>query len=481
MRYGLHAVLLSVVFPAASVASGIAQSRAAIAKITVHSDLKKSPGTAFVVTILNRTAYLVTSAQVVAGDRTPTVQFEASPRRAFHSIALTLPYADSHSGLALLAVANPPAGIHALTSAGAATIAQGDKVLIAGYSDMVETSVERTDGLDLILSRQIDAGSFGAPVLSRDEVVGMVYGNKSASGTAISSELVRLFLRETGLAWGAPPSPSAGTTRLNPRDGLTYAWIPPGEFVMGCSKDASGKDDPECYPDEKPAHPVKLSKGFWIGQTEVTVAAWELFRAASFDQPFLPTKDNYGRSLNTDASNSQLPVTTVMWDEAQAFCKWAGADGLKLPTEAQWEYAARAGSSDPRYDRLDDIAWFADNSGSSRIDSTALWREDQLKYGNRLFANGNGPKPVAARQRNAWSLHDTLGNVWEWTADKYSDKYYSPKLAVDPTGPKTGDDRVLRGGAWNLLPRYIRVSFRAYVSPDNRGNNIGFRCAGELQ
>src|ERR1017187_3946623 len=110
----------------------------------------------------------------------------------------------------------------------------------------------------------------------------------------------------------AEPAPRA--TKKNPRDGLAYVWIPPGEFMMGCSKDATGKDDPECYDNEKPAHNVKISRGFWIGQTEVTVAAYEKFRQDQ-NKPALPTEDGDGRKLNTAAGNPNLPAEAVTRSE----------------------------------------------------------------------------------------------------------------------------------------------------------------------
>ncbi len=275
----------------------------------------------------------------------------------------------------------------------------------------------------------------------------------------------------------AAKEPVAGTTKRNPKDGLTYVWIPPGDFMMGCSKDAAGKDDSECDTDEKPAHNVKISRGFWIGQTEVTVAAYEKFRQDR-NKPALSTEDTLGRKINTGAGNPNLPVVAVTWDEAKDYCEWAG--GLRLPWEAEWEYAARAGDTRPRYGEIDAIAWYGDNSGRSQIDSAQWWKEDQSKYAERLFKNGNGPHPVAERSnsQNAWNLYDTLGNVWEWCADWYDEKYYSEKISIDPHGPGAGKYRVLRGGSWDYDPGDVRVSNRDRSGPASRNDYGGFRCAG---
>jgi hypothetical protein len=167
-----------------------------------------------------------------------------------------------------------------------------------------------------------------------------------------------------------PPSLTAGPKRTNPKDGLIYVWIPPGTFRMGCSL-----GDNECYA-EAPAHDVTITKGFWIGQTEVTQEAY----------------------LKVTASNSsglkgvKLPVETISWYDADDYCRGVGG---RLPTEAQWEYAARAGSTASRYGEIDQIAWYAKNSGDETHD-------------------------VGQKAPNTWGLYDTLGNVWEWTEDWYA-------------------------------------------------------------
>ena len=298
-----------------------------------------------------------------------------------------------------------------------------------------------------------------------------------------AATLVAIVRDRIGAIEGAAKTagePAPGVTKKNPRDGLTYVWIPPGGFTMGCSKDATGKDDPECWEGEKPAHNVKISRGFWIGQAEVTVAAYEKFRQDR-NMPVLRTEDSVGRKLNTAAGDPNLPAVAVTWEEAQGYCEWAG--GLRLPWEAEWEYAARAGDTRPRYGETDDIAWYGDNSGRSHINSTQWWNKDKSKYDERLFKNGNRPHPVAERpnSQNGWNLYDTLGNVWEWVADWYDEKYYSQKVSLDPHGPGTGKGRVLRGGSWVSSPRFVRVSDRVGGGPSNRDGSFGFRCAGELR
>jgi hypothetical protein len=129
--------------------------------------------------------------------------------------------------------------------------------------------------------------------------------------------------------------------RLNPKDGLQYVWLQPGEFIMGCSP-----GDSECEPDESPPHVVVLKKGFWIGQTEVTQQAYERV---------------VGRNPSIYKGGGQCPVNDVSWEDAVAFCEKVG---LRLPTEAEWEYAARGGCEKERYGVLDEIAWYGPNAGN---------------------------------------------------------------------------------------------------------------------
>ena len=184
-------------------------------------------------------------------------------------------------------------------------------------------------------------------------------------------------------------SPVSQTTgmqvRENAKDGLNYVWIPSGTFTMGCSP-----GDDRCRGNEKPPHTVTLSKGFWIGQTEVTVGAYKRFTEATGHQ--MPSGPNFHGVW----MNSNMPIVYVSWNDAHDYCTWAGG---RLPTEAEWEYAARGGSAEPRYGNLDEIAWSTNNSGSH-------------------------PHEVAQKRANGFGLYDTLGNVIEWVNDWYGQDYY---------------------------------------------------------
>ena len=221
-------------------------------------------------------------------------------------------------------------------------------------------------------------------------------------------------------------------------EAVEWVPLPPGEFLMGCSS-----AEAECAEDEQPAHRVRIAEGVQLARHEVTQALWQAVM---------------GRNPSTFASPDR-PVEQVSWDDVQEFLAVLNGRGdgfyYRLPTEAEWEYAARAGASGPYHGELDAVAWYAGNAG------------DQTH-------------PVGLKQPNAWGLHDMHGNVWEWCQDRYEPDYYQ-KLAgapaVDPRGPSTGEYRVLRGGSWYRFLWFLRASSRLGVRPSSRYPHVGFRCA----
>ena len=323
------------------------------------------------------------------------------------------------------------------------------------------------------------AAAAAATVTPRDNPASSAAGAGATDVAPVPLEAGPPAVAGTDVA-GAGAGPSAGATKVNAKDGLTYVWIPPGSFQMDASPGCS-----VCDPDdEKPPHKVAITRGFWMGQTPVTQAA-------------------YQRVTGSNPSHfhgEQLPVETVDWDQAAVYCS---AVGMRLPTEAEWEYAARAettgsfycdacdylatqewyaaraGTTGSIHGDLGSIAWYADNSGNQRIDSATLMRDDKAHFGDRLKSNGNQTHPVRQKQPNAWKLYDMLGNVWQWTADWYDEHYYQHSEGQDPKGPASGQIRVFRGGSWTDLPGVLRVSNRVGDRPSSRKFNVGFRCAGE--
>jgi formylglycine-generating enzyme required for sulfatase activity len=284
----------------------------------------------------------------------------------------------------------------------------------------------------------------------------------------------RFYFRQGRVVAPDPEPPRAEgpqplDVRTNSKDGQRYVFLPAGKFRMGCSP------DDYCTASEKPPREVELTRPFWIAQTEVTVAAYERYRKAT-GKPALVDADLYGRKLNAAANDHRLPVVQIRWEAANDFCAWAG---MRLPTAAEFEYAARANIAAPRYGPVNEVAWYADNAGNRTIDSSKLEKAYSKEYGKQLADNGNGPKPVALKQPNAFLLYDMLGNVAEWTEDWYREDYYQRAEPRDPKGPPSGEQREARGGSWEDPPMYVNASTRYPVNPTVQSNATGFRCAGD--
>ena len=220
-------------------------------------------------------------------------------------------------------------------------------------------------------------------------------------------------------------APQLGDSKINPKDGLKYLWIPPGKFTEGCST-----GDNDCYEDELPQRNITLTKGFWLGDTEVTQAA---------SQKIMRKNPSWFKGPT-------LPVEEILWDDADRYCR---AIGGRLPTEAEWEYAARAGTTEPRYGDLDKVAWH---------------------YGNSNLTS----HPVGLKEPNAFGLHDMLGNVLEWTHTWYTVQL--SQETTDPQGPRDAEFKSLKGGSWWDYPPLVRSSFRSRIEPEHTDRNIGFRC-----
>jgi len=255
------------------------------------------------------------------------------------------------------------------------------------------------------------------------------------------------WLREIAKNWNSPA--------MNPQDGLEYVWVGAGSFHMGCVL-----DDPDCDDDEKPRHQVTLTRGFWIGRTEVTVAAYEHF--ASVGGTGMPEAP----SFNPNWHDRTHPIVNVSWNEASAYCEWAGG---RLPSEAEWERAARGKHEGLRY------PW-----GNSITHEDANYGEEDGGAGRALGRDRwVNTAPVASFDPNDWGLYDMAGNVMEWVKDWYSDNYFATTPAIDPRGPTTGKGRVIKGGSWQNSPRLLRVSWRIGATQGFKSPYIGFRCVSD--
>jgi formylglycine-generating enzyme required for sulfatase activity len=211
--------------------------------------------------------------------------------------------------------------------------------------------------------------------------------------------------------------------------GMTFVLIPSGTFIMGSNASGAGSH-------EKPPHAVTISRSFFMATTEVNQAQW---KEVMGNQP-------------SNFEGDELPVEQVRWDDAKEFVRKLnakeGTNRYRLPTEAEWEYACRAGSTEDRDGEMAGVAWYQPNSGGTS-------------------------HPVAQKQANAWGLYDMLGNVYEWCED-WKDAYPGENV-TDPRGPSDGRGRVVRGGSWYVHANRTRCYFRDFFTPDYRHGDVGFR------
>ncbi len=215
-------------------------------------------------------------------------------------------------------------------------------------------------------------------------------------------------------------------------------YIPPGTFQLGSPSSEWGRDDDERQ------HGVKLIRGFYLGVTEVTQVQWRKVMGSS---------PSYFKNCD------ECPVEQVSWEDCQEFIRrlnrMEGTAKYRLPTEAQWEYACRAGCQGAycfgnNSDKLDQYAWYSN------------------KYRGKTH-------PVAGKKPNAWGLYDMHGNVWEWCSDWYGD--YPSGSVTDPDGPSTGSRRVSRGGSWVSSAGGCRSAYRSNVDLSYRSSSLGFRLS----
>ena len=227
---------------------------------------------------------------------------------------------------------------------------------------------------------------------------------------------------------GVQPQP--GESRVF--DGIEFVWMPAGEFLMGAKSS-------EAILGGRPLTRVRISRGFYLGKHEVTQAEWQAVMGSNPSECY--------------DCGSDYPVEKVSWDDVQEFIAklnaTVGQERYRLPTEAEWEYAARAGTNLDRYGNLDAIAWYGKNSGRR-------------------------PHPVGQKAPNAWGLYDMLGNVAEVTHDYWYGAYPGGEV-TDPRGPVSGSSRVVRGGSWLGYADHCRASYRESTTPDFRAPFYGFR------
>jgi formylglycine-generating enzyme required for sulfatase activity len=297
--------------------------------------------------------------------------------------------------------------------------------------------------------------------------------------------------------------------------GMKFVLLPAGEFLMGSdeSPEALAKAYPH-YPrerflllfDEAPVHKVRVTRPFYLGRHEVTVGQFRRFLEASGYQPESEADGTGGYGYNAAydsdksargdafegrdpryswhnpgfAQGDDHPVVNVTWNDAVALAKWLSQREKKkyrLPTEAEWEYACRAGTR-TRYHSGDDPESLARVANVFDADAKPNW----LRWKQFALTAHDGfafTAPVGSFAANAFGLHDMHGNVWEWTSDFHADDYYARSPVNDPQGPADGTVRVRRGGSWHTWSFYNRCAYRNWNAEDTRYTLVGIRLVRE--
>lgn len=414
------------VLPAA--AQDLKAAAGALVRISGTREDTPVRGSGFVVALDSDKATIVTASHVIEGVQDLRVTFAADPTESYAAGEVFGMEAQDPNGLAAFQVRGMlPKELTWLLLDADRRPGQGDDLFLLGFPERALTPVSSRSVLSgragalLVIDREVGEGFSGGPVLQGPRVVGVVTTVEGQT-RAVSAVVAREILLGWGVKLGGPPC-VRGEEREHEGSGIVFVRICGGTFTLG-----SADGDP----DEKPAHPVTLSD-FWIGKTEVSNGQYRSFRP-----------DHQGEA--------RLPAINVSWESAKAACEhWGG----RLPTEAEWEYAARAGNPAPwsfgaDAKKLGEHAWYGKNAGGKA-------------------------HPVGGRKANAWGLHDMHGNAWEWVADGYG--AYPKETPRDPKGSATGD-HLLRGGSFdNDDPRNLRSANRhPFTTGGELIQGIGFRC-----
>jgi len=342
----------------------------------------------------------------------------------------------------------PPTGILLMASCAPGQISMEEKSLGGGHGVFMNYVLQGLRG-------DADADRSGA--VSLLELYKFANRNTKTFVARKFNELQTPYLKgeihdDFDLSRVIPKLPQYVTNKI----GMKLRLIPAGEFMMGSSRSAveiarQFDSKAEYYEDEHPQHRVRISQPFYLGTTEVTQGQW---------QAVMGTRPWAGKSFVKEGRD--YPATYVSWEDAVEFCrKLSDKEGVtyRLPTEAEWEYACRAGSR-TMYSFGDDAsqlgayAWYDKNA----------WDVDE-RYAHI----------VGTKRANSWGLYDMHGNVYEWCSDWHDSDYYAGSPQTDPSGPASGSDRVYRGGSWFDFPHYCRSAYRYWFSPGVRSFLLGFR------
>ena len=519
-------------------AQDITRLQTGVVKITAKPpEGTANVGTGFIVRVEKEAVYIVTAAHVVVGDQQPRVEFFTKRNLPIPAEVLGLEGGDEVRGLALLVVRgapNLPTGLTALSLAGTARLTGGEDIVVIGFPRnagpwaIVKGNISSRQGRDLFFSPSVESGHSGGPIFQSGKVVGVVGAGSQTVGRGVTVGSVEDYLDGFGVIPQAGTGSSSSVASVSPapvpptaqaksesrpptnereitgKDGAPMAFIPAGSFLMGSTEGEVDRGIQTCVEAttdkilgqqicerlvkaELPQHKV-LIDAFYLDKHEVTNRlfqrfvqqtgyqttveqegiAWtlmELVKGANWQKP------EAGATV-FESNRAQHPVVAVSWDDAVAYCRWAGQ---RLPTEAEFEYALRAGTTTKYW-------WGGGYPGARRAENIGdESAKHQLKHIMPGYTDGAvRTAPVGSYEANPWGLYDIGGNVAEWAADWYDDRYYYKSPERNPKGPSSGQYRVIRGGSWDGGPGSVRTAYRSGSTPTSGDASIGFRCAQDV-
>ena len=522
IKCAVLAAAVAVLWQSAGLAQ-VASFKPGVVKITVSSPAFKT-GAGFVIARTPNITYIVTAAHVVEGADKISVQFFSS-ESAPVSARTRHVEAGNPQGMALLEVSGPvPADVQPLPLASESTFSGGESVAAVGHQastgdwGVITGTVSSRKGREIVIQAPIEEQASGGPVFHDNRVLGLVVSTRGNFGYAITARAVQDYVEGFGVVpgRGSPPSiattekpeakPPAETRRIvinGPKP--LYAPFKTGDVFQECAicpEMVVIVPDPNGFTigtaeseakwgrenDEKPLGPIKFARPYAIGRFEVTRGQF----ASSGIKPE-PCHFWAGKEWQLDARRSwqapgfeqdaNHPVVCVSWNDAQGYLKWlneqpglAQKDAYRLPSEAEWEYAARGGTTTVRHWGNEpapacNYANVADRTAKQKFSDLTIHEcSDGFVY----------TAPVGQYKPNGFGLYDMIGNVSEWVQDCYAGQY--PETILNGAAFETANcgQRVLRGGSWGSGPEFTRSAFRYGNGPGIRGIEFGFRVARTL-
>ncbi len=489
--------IVVLVFASTTFAQNLDAIKAGVVKITTKTG---QVGTGFIVRVEPERLYIITAAHVIAGDLQPSISFFSKDLISIGTGPIqgaVLPGAqvnDDLRGLAVVIIQGKeqrPANISGLIfESSSQLVSAGKQALVIGHPGgggdwtVVKRDISNRIVHDISLDPGMASRFSGGPILVDGKVVGMVMTNRGEFGLGVTHKSLLNYLDGIGIepqpaVWTSsggfvlkPKEPSTVPNDRKPyherrgfiveepsqvlsnnlpssitgKDEAPMVLVPAGKFTMG-------SPEGEGYDSEHPQHVVHLD-AYYIDQYEVTVERYQRFlKREGYRQP------QYWEQvvMNRDA---QKPVVGIDWHDAQTYCEWAGK---RLPTEAEWEKAAR-GTDKRTY------PWGEFKPNSSTANFGKAWSD-------ALYANQIKNVGTYERGKSPYEVYDMAGNVWEWVADWYDADYYPKSPEKNPHGPSSGGSKALRGGSWNSSPENLRSSYRGADHPSYQPAAIGVRCA----